>query len=420
MRGRILLSAQLLPERTPATLERSVADPPKAGPTVAERPTAGPDSPESTEVAALDTPRPDAPAEDPAEPEVTEPQVDEPEVKVPEDSGSAVDAPPVDEAVVDDPPVDEAVVDDPPVEDPPKDPPDEAPEGADAVVAGPEVEGAVVPDGVDADLPVMDPGAETLAGASEEPSQALDQAPEPARAEPRPIVRFLDRVVLLALLVEVAAVFGVVRYGFSQPFWYDEQQRAYQLALPMRQLWESLGDAELPLPLGWIAVEKGFAATFGQVEWALRLPVAVCVMVLAIATYVVARRLIGVVGSALIAAALVINGFLAHYIVQIKQYPAEMALTVVALLLWLQAGDPGRSRWDQAGRYLGILLCLLTSIATAFAAAPLLALDLVRVVRGRRMLPRALMALVTGGIAVAHLVLFVLPQNKVAGAGSYW
>jgi hypothetical protein len=358
-----------------------VADPSEAGPAPAARPKA-----------PLDSPEPAAPALSAEEPPGEEPPQEPP-----------AEEPPAEEPPAEEPPEKEL---------PAEEPPAEEPEGT---AGSADSEDSMILDAADADLPVMDPRAEPPAADSGAPPEA-----PPARAAPGPLVRFIDRVVLLALLVEVAAVVGVVRYGLSQPFWYDEQQRAYQLALPMRRLWEGLADAELPLPLGWIAVEKGFAATFGQVEWALRLPIVVSVVVLAIATYAVARRFVGVVAAALTAGALVANGFLAPYIPQIKQYPAEMALTMVALLLWLQAGDPGRSRWDQAGRYLGVLLCLLTSIATAFVVAPLLALDLARVVRGRRMLPRALMALVTGAVALAHLVVFVLPQNKAAGPGSYW
>jgi hypothetical protein len=233
-------------------------------------------------------------------------------------------------------------------------------------------------------------------------------------------VGLADRIALLSLLAETALLLGLLRHGFTRPFWYDEQQRAYQLALPPRELLRGLPDAESPLPLAWIVVEKAFAAVFGQVEWALRLPVIASVVLLAVAGYLLARRMVGVVPSALIVAALLANGSLAIYAPQIKQYPTEMALAVVVLLLWLQAGDPGRSGAGVAVRYLGILGCLLAATATVFVAAPLLALDLVRAARERRLGRRALLALATGAAGLAHLVLFVMPQSKVAGADSYW
>jgi 4-amino-4-deoxy-L-arabinose transferase-like glycosyltransferase len=228
------------------------------------------------------------------------------------------------------------------------------------------------------------------------------------------------RLALAVLLVEVAVLLRAVRHGFSRPFWYDEQQRAFQLALPPGRIWAELADAESPLPLGWIVVERAFTATFGQVEWALRLPVIASVAILAVAAYLLARRLVGVGAALLTTGALLANGSLSLYTPQIKQYPTEMALSVVALLLWMQAGDKGRASVAQAVRYLGILLCLLTSTATTFVAGPLLALDLLRAVRDRQHLRRAVMALVTGLVALAHLVLFIMPQSKVANAGSDW
>ena len=233
-------------------------------------------------------------------------------------------------------------------------------------------------------------------------------------------VGLADRIALLSLLAETALLLGLLRHGFTRPFWYDEQQRAYQLALPPRELLRGLPDAESPLPLAWIVVEKAFAAVFGQVEWALRLPVIASVVLLAVAGYALARRMVGVVPSALIVGALLANGSLAIFAPQIKQYPTEMALAVVVLLLWLQAGDPGRSGAGVVVRYLGILGCMLAATATVFVAAPLLALDLVSAARERRLGRRALLALATGAAGLAHLVLFVLPQSKVAGTDSYW
>jgi hypothetical protein len=233
-------------------------------------------------------------------------------------------------------------------------------------------------------------------------------------------VGLADRIALLSLLAETALLLGLLRHGFTRPFWYDEQQRAYQLALPPRELLRGLPDAESPLPLAWIAVEKAFAVVFGQVEWALRLPVIASVVLLALAGYALARRMVGVAPSALIVGALLANGSLAIFAPQIKQYPTEMALAVVVLLLWLQAGDPGRSGAGVVVRYLGILGCLLAATATVFVAAPLLAFDLVRAARERHLGRRALLALATGAAGLVHLVLFVLPQSKVAGADSYW
>ena len=234
--------------------------------------------------------------------------------------------------------------------------------------------------------------------------------------------RWVGAAIAAALLVEAAAALRQVRARVSAPFWYDEQWRAYHLST-IKAFWREPQHVNTAVAAGWVAIERASALAFGNNEWALRLPEVLALAAIGWPTWQVARHWLGVTASAIIAAATVASGPLLPYAVQLKPYEIEALCCVVALLLWLEATDPDRrSTSTRIAMYAGVGLCMLVATPLVFAVAPLLAVDLARGLRsrGRReLLRRVGPAALAGGIALAHLIWFVLPQRRSANIDTW-
>ena len=147
-------------------------------------------------------------------------------------------------------------------------------------------------------------------------------------------------LLLVVIAAAAAAVFGGL---LDQPFWFDEQSRAYQIALPGLHMGAASGYA--PLSLGWVLVEKAAIAVLPRTEFVLRLPELVALLLLGPACYVLARKLMPTGIAFLLAAALVANPATVYYGTQLKAYIVEALATVVILLLWgTRAGGDGDAR----------------------------------------------------------------------------
>ncbi len=234
--------------------------------------------------------------------------------------------------------------------------------------------------------------------------------------------RWVGAAVVAALLVEAAVVFLRVRARVSAPFWYDEQWRAYHLSLSAG-FWRELRHVNTAVAVGWVGIERASALAFGNNEWALRLPEVLALPAIGWPTWRVARHWVGVTASAIIAAAMVASGPLLPYALQLKPYAIEALCCVVALLLWLEATDPdGHSTPTRIVMYAGIGLCMLVATPLVFAVAPLLVIDLARGrwSRGRgELLRRVGPVALAGGMALAHLIWFVLPQRESANISTW-
>src|ERR1700678_889601 len=102
-----------------------------------------------------------------------------------------------------------------------------------------------------------------------------------SEAIPRRFRRRADAGDLAAalLLILLSAIAIAVFAGFiSQPFWLDEQSRAYQVGLPGLQM--GLGNSYAPLSLGWVLAEKAVIAVLPSTEVVLRLPELICLLAL--------------------------------------------------------------------------------------------------------------------------------------------
>ena len=198
----------------------------------------------------------------------------------------------------------------------------------------------------------------------------------------------------------------------TRPLWYDEQWRAYYFAMHGHQFWNDITHANAPSALLYIAVEKLSTGIFGQYPWALRLPAAAAIPVLAVLIYGYARRFTAPPGALLAAVVTAGSSGVLRQALQVKPYLLEAAATVTVLLLW-SAARPGRGR--RAARVAlftaaGVISCL--SVAGIFVIAPLAVGEAV-LIRGdlRRRARAFLDALPALAISLLHTGLFVAAQS---------
>jgi hypothetical protein len=216
----------------------------------------------------------------------------------------------------------------------------------------------------------------------------------------------------LAAVIEI-----LLRQLLTRPFYYDEASRAYELALGGRFL-SHLNTAAAPLALGWVGIESAARFVLGDTEVGLRAPMFAVLPLLGVATYLLARRWLGVAVSFGTAALLLLNLWIINQGLQLKSYSYEalLAAATVALYLLMQ-----RTTWRPApllGLYVLLGLTCVFSLPNLLVVVPLLVLDLFRALRGRTAL-RIAGEFVAAAIAVAHFVLFVRPQSGVASTAFF-
>jgi hypothetical protein len=233
--------------------------------------------------------------------------------------------------------------------------------------------------------------------------------------------RRLSRVSVGDLLAPAALVAGAglieyfLRHLLTRPFYYDEAWRAYDIALGSGFL-NQMHDTPGPLALGWLGIENAARLLLGDTEAGLRAPMFLALPALAVATYLLARRWLGVGMSFCAAALLLVNSWVVNYALQLKSYSYEglIAIATVALYLLVQRTSLGPAR--MLGLYAVLGLTCVFSLPNLFVVAPLLALDLVEALRaGTRVALRIGGEAVAAAIALANYVLFVRPQAGIAG-----
>jgi hypothetical protein len=247
---------------------------------------------------------------------------------------------------------------------------------------------------------------------------AAGSAPGPDIRRPRVPGR-ADLLAIAALLVEAVVIELVLQHLLTRPFYYDEASRAYEIAQGGAFL-AHLGTAAAPLSLGWVGIETAARLVLGDTEAGLRAPMFAALPLLGVATYLLARRWLGPVVSFCAAALLLVNGWILNYALQLKSYSYESLFAVVAVGVYLLAQ---RATWRRAqliGLYAALGLTCVFSLPNLLVVVPLLALDLVRTLRGRDQGAwRVAGAALAGAIALVHYVAFVSPQAGVAGAGFF-
>jgi hypothetical protein len=248
------------------------------------------------------------------------------------------------------------------------------------------------------------------AGAEARPD---DLARRPAR------VRTADLLAVAALVVGAGVIEYFLRHLLTRPFYYDEASRAYEIAQGGTFL-SHLGTAAAPLSLGWFGIETAARLVLGNTEAGLRVPMFAGLPLLGVATYLLGRRWLGRVVSFCAAALLLANGWIVSYALQLKSYSYEGLFAVAAVGVYLLAQ---RTTWRRAqlmGLYGALGLTCVFSLPNLLVVGPLLALDLVRTIRGRDQGAwRVAGAALAGAIALVHYVAFVSPQARVAGTGFF-
>jgi len=244
---------------------------------------------------------------------------------------------------------------------------------------------------------------------------ARSSAGPPARRLPRAG----DLLAVAVLIVEAGVIEFFLRQLLTKPFYYDEASRAYELALGSRFL-AHLNTAAAPLALGWVGIETAARLVLGDTEAALRAPMFAALPLLAVATYLLARRWVGVAVSFCLAAALLANLWIINCGLQLKSYSYEALFAVVAVGLYLLARRTTWRTGSLLGLYAALGLTCVFSLPNLFVVVPLLALDLVRALRDRdQTAPRIAGQATAGAIALAHYALFVRPQSGVASTAFF-
>jgi hypothetical protein len=228
-----------------------------------------------------------------------------------------------------------------------------------------------------------------------------------------------DVLAVACLVVEAGLIVFFLRHLLTRPLYYDEGWRAYEIALGpgfLGQLHAAVG----PLSLGWLAIENAARLVLGDTEAGLRTPMFLVFPLLGAATYLLARRWLGVVVSFCVAGLLLVNLWIVNYGLQLKSYPYEALFAVLTVALYLLVR---RSAWRTAqllGLYAALGLTCVFSLPNLFVAVPLLALDLVETVRARhRVALRVAGEALAGAIALAHYALFLAPQSGVVGTSYF-
>jgi len=212
----------------------------------------------------------------------------------------------------------------------------------------------------------------------------------------------VGRAPLVVLLAGVAVL--VVAWPLvDRPFWYDEQWRAFHVALGVHQ-WSALRGTGAPLAAGWLGLEQLVGAVFGLHEWALRLPSVLALLGVGPATYLLGRWWLPRPAATTAGVLVAVNGGLLVYGLELKSYLVEAALTPLLLHTWLSAGRARARRQAVWPAYLGLGGLCVVSLPAVFLLAPLLLLDALRLWPG-----------VAAVVALVHLVAFVQRQTFLSG-----
>ena len=229
----------------------------------------------------------------------------------------------------------------------------------------------------------------------------------------RPVLPGLaDLLAVAGLLVGAGVIEFFLRHLLTRPFYNDEAWRAYDIA---RGTGYPVHTTPGPLALGWLGIENVARLVLGNTEAGLRAPMFLALPLLAVATYWLARRWLGVGVSFCVAGLLLLNSWIVNYALQLKSDSYEALLAIVAVALYLLVR---RTTWHPAmllGLYAALGLTCVFSLPNLFVVVPLLALDLVEALRARdRVALRIGGEALAGAIALAHYVLFVRPQARIA------
>ena len=206
--------------------------------------------------------------------------------------------------------------------------------------------------------------------------------PDGDLAARRPGVRVNGLLAIAGLIVVAGLIEFYLRHLLTIPFYSDEAWRAYDISLGAGFL-NHLDTSGAPLALGWVGIENVARLVFGDTETGLRAAMFLALPALAVATYLLARRWLGVGVSFCTAALLLVNSWIVNNALQLKSYSYEGLLAIAAVALYLLLQRAGRRPAQMLGLYAALGLACVFSLPNLFVVGPLLALDLVQTIRHR-------------------------------------
>ena len=220
-----------------------------------------------------------------------------------------------------------------------------------------------------------------------------------------------DRAV--ALIVLSTGILGCAYFLplIRLPLWFDEQWRAFQV------MSFSLSDKYAPLTPAWLILERLTAGVLGAHDWSLRLPMAFAVPLLAVATYGLGSQILPRVAALVGSLALLINGAIWAYGLQLKAFVWEALIATLLLLWWHLVHE-----WTGLRRLGGyIVLAVLASmgLSAAFVLVPLLGYELAHALLRRRWGQLAAI-FVAAALFTIHFAVFIQSQTTSILQSAYW
>jgi hypothetical protein len=198
-------------------------------------------------------------------------------------------------------------------------------------------------------------------------------------------------------------VLRAVAESARKPLWYDELVTYYVTALPsLGAIWQALSHSADGTPPLFHIVERASTGIFGNSEWALRLPALIGCWLTSIALYLFVRRRASASCAWIAATCPWLTGA-AYFVTEARSYGLALGCASFALLAW-QAAHESMER-----RRAAWIVLLAVSLAAAisfhyyatFILMPLVAGELVRAVRTRRIDVHIWIALLIGMLPIA-------------------
>lgn len=160
--------------------------------------------------------------------------------------------------------------------------------------------------------------------------------------------------------------------NLTEPFWYNEQWRAYYVSAG-GNWWATVKTDGAPFSAGWYFLERFSGEIFGSTELALRLPVAFFLPISCLLLMLLARRWISTPAATIVAVVGSLTGTLVSFAVQLSEYQIDAAAVISIVLLYEIARDVDPAPLRSTRTYLcygGIALACVFSTPAVFVAAP--------------------------------------------------
>lgn len=223
----------------------------------------------------------------------------------------------------------------------------------------------------------------------------------------------------VAAAAAIATANFLLHLGTSSLF-VDEVYSWGDASAPLGDLFQRLRDNEVTPPAYFAALHGWIGRLGAESDWAMRLPSAICGVLLVPVLYDIARRTAGIAAGIAAALFVALSPLVLDYAQQVRGYASAMLVCALVAACALRAVEPRRhaARWAVAA---GVLAALAYSVhyTTAFATAPFLGWLLLT-----RALPAwsrvtAVVPLAVAGMALLPLMLDQLESGRQAAISPF-